>query len=312
MTEYFLGVDGGQSGATAAIGDESGRVLGVGRAGPSNNPGDPEAQSKFVEAITAALRAACASAGLDAATVRFSSACLGLSGGASGKEAILKRIIPADRLRVTDDADIALSGALAGKPGIVVAAGTGAIAFGRDAQGRTARSGGWGYLLGDEGGGFWIAREAIRTALRFEEGWGPSTVLRAMLLDATRSRNMNALMHRCYLPEFPRARIASLAFLVNAAAESGDPTARQILGDTARELVTLALAVRDQLFDPAEQVRCSHAGGVFRSRILRDNFRAGIGRQLGLEAVVPLYDGATGALLEAYRAAGLSLFRYSD
>ena len=158
-------------------------------------------------------------------------------------------MLASDRMLVTDDATIALDGALAGEPGIVVIAGTGSIAFGRNAQGRTARAGGWGYLFGDEGGGFWIVREAMRAALRWEEGWGSPTALRAMFLDATGTRNMNDLMHRCYTPEFPRQRVAGLALRVNYAAEKGDPTAREILAEAARELARLVHAVRSQLFE---------------------------------------------------------------
>ncbi len=235
--QYFLGVDGGQSSTTAVIGDESGRVLGMGRGGPVG-------PSNFLDPIKASLRAACSQAGLDPAAVRFASACLGLSGGPADKQAILGQILASDRILVTDDARIALSGALAGEPGIVTIAGTGSIAFGRNAQGSTARAGGWGYLFGDEGGGFWIVREAIRAALRWEEGWGSPTALRGMLLDATGARNMNDLMHRCYTPEFPRSRVASLALLVNYAVENGDPLAREILRAAASELALLVRAVR--------------------------------------------------------------------
>jgi N-acetylglucosamine kinase-like BadF-type ATPase len=302
MPRYFLGVDGGQSSTTAIIGDESGRVLGMGKGGPSNHAGAAEGQAKFANAIQVSVGAACLQAGL-ATTVRFASACLGFSGGPADKQRLLNQMLASDRMLVTDDATIALSGALAGEPGIVVIAGTGSIAFGRNGEGRTARAGGWGYLFGDEGGGFWIVREALRAALRWEEGWGLPTSLRGILLDATGARNINDLMHRCYRPEFPRPRIASLAVLVNCAAEAGDPVAQKILGDAARELVVLAQAVRCQLFDPRESVRCAYVGGVFHSRILLARFREAC--ETGpLIATPPVHDPAVGALLEAYRAMG--------
>jgi N-acetylglucosamine kinase-like BadF-type ATPase len=304
MSEYFLGVDGGQSSTTAIIGDESGRVLGIGRGGPCNHVGASEARAKFVDAINASLRAACSEARLDAGTIRFASACLGFSGGPADKQAILGEILASDRMLVTDDAVIALSGALAGQPGIVIVAGTGSIAFGRNAQGRSARAGGWGYLFGDEGGGFWIVREALRAALRWEEGWGSPTALRAMLLDSTGARNINDLMHRCYTPEFPRPRIADLSLVVNYAAERGDPMAQKIFDEAASELALLAGAVRNQLFEPPERVRCAYTGGVFRSRILLGRFRAALQREPGLVPTPPVHDPAVGALLEAYRAVG--------
>jgi N-acetylglucosamine kinase-like BadF-type ATPase len=308
MPEYFLGVDGGQSSTTAIIGDETGRLLGIGRGGPCNHVGASEGPAKFIDAIHASLGAACRQAGLDAAAVRFASACLGFSGGPADKQSIVRQILGSDRIAVTDDASIALSGALAGEPGIVIIAGTGSIAFGRNREGRTARAGGWGYLFGDEGGGFWIVREALRAALRWEEGWGSPTALRAILLDSTGARNINDLMHRCYTPEFPRPRIAGLALLVNYAAENGDPMAQKILGEAAGELARLARAVGRQLFNPREPVRCAYTGGVFHSRTLLTRFREALERGpepgFGLVATAPVHDPAVGALLEAYRAMG--------
>jgi N-acetylglucosamine kinase-like BadF-type ATPase len=305
MPRYFLGVDGGQSSTTAIIGDETGRVLGVGRGGPCNHAGAAEGRAKFVNAMQSSLRAACTQAGLQLEMTRFASACLGLSGGAGDKESILNEILASDRTRVTDDALIALSGATAGEPGLVVIAGTGSIAFGRNSSGQTARAGGWGYLFGDEGGAFWIASQALRAALRLEEGWGVPTSLRARLLDATGARNMNDLLHRCYTPEFPRPRVASLSVLVNHAAEIGDPAALQILDTAARELVHLAVAVHGQLFGTAEPALVTYSGGVFGSRILLSRFRDRIASETGLPVTAPLYGPAAGALLEAYRAVGL-------
>src|SRR3984957_3010301 len=243
MPQYFLGVDGGQSSTTALIGDDTGRVLGVGRGGPCNHVGASEGRTRFIDAVQSSLRAACLQAGLPPG-VRFRSACLGFSGGPADKASILNELLVSDRTLVTDDAVIALAGATAGEPGIVVIAGTGSIALGRNAGDRTARAGGWGYLFGDEGGAFWIARQALRAALRFEEGWGVPTALRAILLNFMISRNvpmrnMNDLLHRCYTVEFPRPRVASLSVLVNHAAESGDPVALEILDAAARELALL-------------------------------------------------------------------------
>jgi N-acetylglucosamine kinase-like BadF-type ATPase len=307
MPAYFLGVDGGQSSTTAVIGDETGRVVGLGRGGPCNHVAGPEGRAKFVDAIRSSLEAACAQAGLNEASVRFTSACLGLSGGPADKESILSEILRSDWTLVTDDARIALSGATAGAPGLVVIAGTGSIAFGRNAVGRTARAGGWGYLFGDEGGGFWIARQAIRAALRWEEGWGVPTSLRARLLDGTGTRNINDLLHRCYTPEFPRPRVASLSILVNHSAEVGDRVALQILDEAARELTLLAMAVRGQLFGTGEATEVIYSGGVYRSRIVLSRFRDWMASETGVRVTAPIHGPAIGALLEAYRLAGLPL-----
>ncbi len=305
MTEYFLGVDGGQSSTCALIGDLNGRVVGSGRGGPSNHVAVEEGRAKFTNAILSSLSAACTEAGLDVATIRFASACLGFSGGPADKEAILEEILPSTRTLVTHDALVALSGATGGEPGVIVIAGTGSIAFGRNASGETARAGGWGYIYGDEGGGFDITRQALRAALRSEEGWGPATSLRAILLNATGTRDANELLHRFYTSEFPRPRIAEYARLVDAAAENGDVLAREILNDAARQLAAGAAAVRAQLFQAGEQVRIAYVGGVFRSRILLNEFCAAAGKEAGNTVAPPLHGPAAGALLEAYRAAGI-------
>jgi N-acetylglucosamine kinase-like BadF-type ATPase len=301
MPDYFLGVDGGQSSTYALIGDASGRVLGGGRGGPSNHVKASEGRAKFTGAIQACLSAACASAGLDAASIRFAAACLGFSGGPADKESILREILRTDRTIVTHDALIALSGATGGEPGVITIAGTGSIAFGRNASGKTARAGGWGYVFGDEGGGFDIVRQALRAALKLEEGWGEATSLRQILLDQTGASDINDLLHRFYTPEFPKPRIAAFAKLVDEAAEKGDAIAREILSDAARQLAAIAWAVRGQLFERNEPVRVSYMGGGFRSRSLREKFVALAGDKVG----PPLHGPAAGALLEAYRAAGV-------
>ncbi len=301
MPDYFLGVDGGQSSTYALIGDANGRVLGAGHAGPSNHVEASEGRAKFTGAIHSCLAAACANAGLDRATIRFRSACLGFSGGPADKEAILREILPSDRTLVTHDALIALSGATAGEPGLITIAGTGSIAFGRNASGKTARAGGWGYLFGDEGGGFYIVRQALRAALKFEEGWGDPTSLRPLFLNAAGATDVNELLHRFYTPEFPRPRIASFARLVDEAAEHGDAMAREILHDAARQLAAIASAVRGQLFEKAETVPVAYIGGVFRSRTVLEKFMALAGDRVA----PPVYGPAAGALLEAYRAAGV-------
>src|SRR5450755_3144917 len=106
----FLGVDGGQSGTTALIGDETGRVLGSGGGGPCNHAAAAEGRRKLERAVGDSLSAACTQAGLDARAVRFAAACFGMSGGPDDKQAILRQILPADVLVVTGDAAIALAG----------------------------------------------------------------------------------------------------------------------------------------------------------------------------------------------------------
>ncbi len=300
MTNYFLGVDGGQSSTTAIIGDETGRIVGYGRGGPCNHITGPEAKARFIGAIGKALTEAAG----ETSNLHFASACLGFSGGAEDKAKWLEEVFTATQRTVTHDGLIALAGATAGKPGIIIIAGTGQFAFGRNAAGRTARAGGWGYIYGDEGGGFDLTRQAVRAALREEEGWGPKTQLTPMLLEASQAKSANDLVHRLYTPEFARPVIASWSHLVSDAAENGDQCANQILTEAAQKLAVYALAVHKNLFpsnDP--EVTIAHIGGVFNSKRLLQTFKQQVSP---IPVVKPQYGPATGALLEAYRQAGIT------
>jgi N-acetylglucosamine kinase-like BadF-type ATPase len=304
--KLFLGVDGGQSTTKAVIGEERGRILGAGLGGPCNHAGAEEGRARLERGVSAAVDAACQAAGLDAAAVAFESACFGMSGGPDDKIEILSAILRTNRLIVTTDAVIALSGATAAGLGIIVIAGTGSIAYGRNAGGRAARAGGWGYVFGDEGGAFDMVRRALRAALRMEEGWGPPTALRDALLEASGARDANQALHHFYSGQWPRARIASLAPLVDAAAQARDGVALEIVRQSAQELALLASAVRGQLWKPGDQVEVAYVGGAFRSPLLLERFRLLVELEDGNRCGAPRRDPAEGALLEAYRAAGLT------
>jgi N-acetylglucosamine kinase-like BadF-type ATPase len=306
VAQYFLGVDGGQSSTTAVIGDESGRVLGSGAAGPCNHVGSAGGREKFVNVLNDCVSAACRKAGIERAGLRFTAACLGFSGGPHDKQALVEEIIPAEKLVVTTDAWIALAGATGGKPGIITMAGTGSISFGRSASGKTARAGGWGYIFGDEGGAFDIVRQALRALLRHEEGWGPSSALRRKFSEATGVSSANELLHRFYTEDYPRDRIASYATLVDEAVLEGDEVARQIVTNAAQHLATITAAVHEQLFDAGEPAPVAYAGGAFRNTLLRDLFRALVEMDADCKCSAPLHKPAIGALIEAYRAAGLN------
>ncbi|MSV27624.1 MAG: ATPase [Bryobacterales bacterium] len=303
----YLGVDGGQSSTTALVGDDAGRVLGTGSAGPCNHVGASEGREKLMRAIQECVSRAFEHAGLQqTARPRFEAACFGMSGGPADKRLILAEILETPLLTVTTDAAIALSGAIAGKPGVITIAGTGSIAFGRNADGRTARAGGWGYVFGDEGGAFDIARQALRAALRHEEGWGPQTALHPMLLAATGAADANDLLHRFYTSEYPRPRIAAFSRLVDEAALNGDRAASGILQAAAQQLATLSASVRMQLWRTGEDVQIAYIGGVFRSSTVRERFRALTELEEGNRCGPPVFGPAAGALLQAYQAAGLN------
>ncbi len=299
MDSYFLGVDGGQSSTTGLIADASGAILGAGHAGPCNHVGADEAVAKFRRVIGGCVQDACLAAGLDAKTT-FRAACFGFSGGPHDKEALTREMVPSQRYRFTHDGEIALSGAFAGGPGIVVIAGTGSIVFGRNGKGETARAGGWGYVFGDEGSAFDLVRLALRAALQMEEGWGKETKLHRALLEAAHTASANELLHRFYTSAWPRSRIAALALLVTGAAEAGDEVAGGILKQCAAGLTSYIAGVHGKLFAD-DRASVAPIGGPFQSSALRNELAWSVKERTGCTLVEPRMQPAHGAVMEAMK-----------
>ena len=162
---YYLGIDGGGSKTTCAVGDET-SLLAMAVAGPSNITRVGEVRAR--ESLHQAIRQACAEAKIDPR--QLSRACVGAAGAgrkeiASVVRKIVAEVIPG-AVEVVGDMQIALQAALGTGPGVIVIAGTGSIAYGRDAQGKTARAGGWGFAISDEGSAHWIGRAAVGSVLR--------------------------------------------------------------------------------------------------------------------------------------------------
>ncbi|HEU5386216.1 MAG TPA: BadF/BadG/BcrA/BcrD ATPase family protein [Streptosporangiaceae bacterium] len=190
---------------------------------------------------------------------------------------------------VTGDADTAQAGAFLGGPGVVVIAGTGSMAFGRDGE-RRARAGGHGFLLGDEGSAYWIGRAAARAALRWEDRLGGSERIHRMVRAAT-GTDLDDLVGDVTSHPAERSRLTALAPALTALAAE-DPEAARITRQAAEHLAALAQSVRDRL----GPVPVAGAGRVFGAGLIWDRFAELTG------AARPLADAAVGAALLAARA----------
>ena len=203
-----VGVDAGGTGSRAVV-VRDGVVVARRDLGPINVLLHADAVDRLAAAVT---EAGAAAAGFGLAGLRSDEHARELT-------AELVRRTGA-RIVVGDDTDAALAGAFAGRPGIVVIAGTGSGAAGRDGAGRTVRVGGHGFLLGDEGGGYWIGREAVRAALRAADGTGPPTALTELVRRAFDSlTGAETLVHQ---RPTDRQLLSRLVPLV-AAAATGTP-----------------------------------------------------------------------------------------
>jgi N-acetylglucosamine kinase-like BadF-type ATPase len=304
-----LGIDGGQSSTTAAICDLSGHLLGVGRAGPSNHVWEPGGVARARRAVTVSLRSALRAAGLR--SVPFEAAFFGMTGGKSrGRIAdICRRCVSAKRLRVDNDQVNALAAVTAGMPGIVVIAGTGTITYGENRRGESASASGWGWLLGDEGAGFWIAKQAIAAACRARDGRGEPTLLADGLLTAAGVRDLWDLHFLIYSEKLSRSDIAALAAVVPPAAAKGDAAARRILRDAGRELGLAAGVVAERLGMHRRRVVVGMVGGVFRgSPEVRAAFRREVRRHAPKATFAePRLTPVIGSALLALKMAGVKL-----
>jgi len=160
--KLYAGIDGGQTSTTAVVGDERGTVLGRGAAGPADEVGCDAGSTRLKDALEGALAAALDDAGLPP-DARLTSVVAGVSGYA-GRIAGRAPAFAAETFALVHDAPIAHAGAFGGGPGVVVIAGTGSVVYGVAADGRAMMAGGLGYVFGDEGSAFGIARAAIRRA----------------------------------------------------------------------------------------------------------------------------------------------------
>ncbi|MFH1266067.1 MAG: BadF/BadG/BcrA/BcrD ATPase family protein [Planctomycetota bacterium] len=262
-----LGIDGGATKTVAwlALCDSEGKpsVVGRGMAGPANPQatGFPEALRNLDQAIAAALNEAGAKPGPLAAAV------LALAGSDRDENRqVLHRWAEkrrlARRFRVVHDA---LPVLVAGSPegwGVALIAGTGSLAFGQTRDGQTTRAGGWGFLFGDEGGGYAIALAGLQAAAKSADGRAPATQLLAALLERLDLKEPQQLIPAVYRMAADRAKIASLADAVTTTADQGDATAQRILDDAANELATMVAAVAQKLGFSGDPFPLALAGGV--------------------------------------------------
>jgi len=300
MTDLLLGIDGGGSGTRALLADRSGAILGVGAAGPSNY--QATGFDTATQAIQSAADAAFHAAGIDHIEP-VAAICLGLAGAGRPEdrarfEAWATRQGLARRCVVVSDAELVLA---AGTPegwGVALICGTGSIAWGRAPDGRTARAGGWGYLLGDEGSGYDIAQRALRLATQTADGRAAAPALLQAALDHWGLEAPEQLIGQVYRTETTRAEIAALAGRIVALAGTGEPAAAGLLDDAARELARLAVAVARKLNLIAPPIAL--AGGLFSAC---DRLRQGIATYASVEPGTLAYveEPARGAVAIARR-----------
>jgi glucosamine kinase len=313
---YYLAIDGGGTKTRCLLADET-TVLANATAGGSNIVRLGEQPAR--EALHTAVRRVCTAAKISPAQI--CAICIGAAGAARPEIAAKIRNILAElmgvapvRIEVVGDAEIALEAAFGAGPGVVVVAGTGSIAYGRDAGGRIVRAGGWGFAISDEGSGHWIGRHAISAVVNAHDQ-GSETALTAMILQAWKITTLDELVQQANStppPDFPR-----LFPVILRTADDGDAVARDLLAEAGAKLASLAAVVvrrlapqtslagaaTGSLASAVPPIVVAMTGSVFRqSAVVREIFYNTLEQDFpGIDVRQDLADPVQGALARARR-----------
>jgi N-acetylglucosamine kinase-like BadF-type ATPase len=305
MVMYSLGVDGGGSKTDCVILRPDGEIIGRGAAGPSNplRVGFPAAFENVRTAATLAMAEA------DLVPPQITAAVAGLAG--AGRRNTVRRALvfltetlPNATNLVTTDLEIALETAVGQGEGVVLVAGTGSAAFGRSAAGETARAGGYGPWIGDQGSAYDIGRRAVAEVAHTRDHAAPVTLLAEMIAADLDCPSWDDLQDR--IAQQPDHVFPKIFPVVVAAAEAGDSAAQEILFKAALALAQLALTVARRLDFEAKSFPLARVGGVFGRSPMLDGMLDSV-----LRSGAPLADitqltisPAVGAARMAQRLAG--------
>ena len=259
---YVLGIDAGGTKTVCYLADSEGRIVGEGRGGGANLQAHGELEVEKV--LHAVIDQAVGERAILPAAV-----CLGVAGVDRAEDdrivrAIVRRLGFRSHTLVVNDALIALVAGVGEAPGVVVIAGTGSIAYGVNQAGLAARAGGWGFILGDEGSGYWIGRQALAAVVREADGRGPKTELTPLVLEHFKLARVDGLVREVYDRGLQRQAVATIGVVVEQARAGGDITAGEILNKAGEELARAAASVIARLEMRGQAFGTVLAGGMFR------------------------------------------------
>jgi N-acetylglucosamine kinase-like BadF-type ATPase len=273
----LLAVDGGGTKCLAVFADTDKSIRGTGRAGSCNYQGIgvESAARELIKAIGQAMDDTLRDHQENHVQWDVECAVFGLAGlDTEHDRRILKQMVEGvlqqlqirvRHLIVENDGFAALLGATNGEAGILVIAGTGSIAYGVNGQGVTARAGGWGHRVGDEGSGFWIGKQAITAVLKAADGRSEATSLSALLLPYLGLSHVEDLFNWTYGDEYSVEKVGELSRLVSQAAAYGDQAAARILEAASEELYHAARAVIHALEMTDKPFKMILQGGVLQN-----------------------------------------------
>ena len=297
MTRILIGADVGGSKTAVGVSDGGTMLARAEGAGAALRPGRALVSAAVIAEV---VRQALAGAGRLRGDVLY----VGAAGaGRAPERDELRKALRGENLATTvvvaTDIEIALAAAFDEGPGIVVSAGTGSVAVGRDRAGTRHRIGGYGWQMGDEGSGYAIGRAALGAVSRAADGRSPRTALSERVLSASRCEDLDALVR--WAAGASPAEVAALAPHVLDVASHGDPLAQGIADYAARELTQLAICLLPML-DVAPPVGVAITGGLLSSDgPLRRSVLAKLREEPGLTPLETAVDAVQGAIQLAGR-----------
>lgn len=296
----IAGLDGGGTKTAVTVADEGGAVLHAFAAGPINLNGQDESSVRQSLADICVEIGRVSSGGMQGCAA----VCVGAAGisnpAVSGLlTAGLRENGFAGELELVGDHVTALSGALEGKPGAILIAGTGSIAYGRNGKGETHRAGGFGHLIDDGGSGYSLGRDLLSAIVRAADGRGEPTVMTELAYGRLGIGSIPELIGFVYDKNRGKKDVAALAPLVFEASETGDLAARRIVRENADALAMTATAVVNRL--ELQSGELALLGSVLtKSRLMRGTFTERMAwRQPLLRCIEPKRDASYGAVLLA-------------
>lgn len=306
--DYVIGIDGGGTHSFAVAVTREGRILASSRSGSLNFFGTalPEVRRHLNELVRSIEVEVPLGARRIGAVV--GSAALNEEATEEQRVRLCQGILPLEELRVVSDGQTAYAGICLNHPGVLVISGTGSIVLARSESGRFVHVGGWGHLIGDEGGAYWIAIQALRAAVAAFEGRGPSTGLVRAAVRWSEVKELGDIVSRLYQPAFGKDRIAALALRFNEDPGPDDPVFREILERAGVELADQAMAAAS-----AARVLCRplplHLNGavVLRNQVVQRSLIRRIRTRCEVEVRPSVLTPTLGAAALALEAVGVTL-----
>ena len=301
VLRYYVGIDGGATKTAICAADADNSSLRYAKA--SGASWREHGVQRVTQNLRKAVDSLMADGGGQIAGIAMGLPCHGES--AEGDD-VLEKALGAEFAGIpiyfTNDVEVGWAGSMALAPGINIVAGTGAIAFGKDRFGETARSGGWSEFFGDEGSCYWIGRKVMELFSKQADGRIPRDELYETVRQELKINNDLSfidLVHTKFIGY--RKHVASLQFLAEKAALAGSASARALYKESIHELCLLVDAIRNKLDFEGIPFPVSYSGGLFKTgELVLPAFSNEI-KKRGGNLCPPCFSPMEGAMLLAFQ-----------